>query len=218
MATYICSDIHGEYDKYIQMLSTINFNSDDNLYILGDVIDRKEGGLKILDHIREHSNIHLLKGNHERRLVDFYKGLYNTFPKERNPWFRADGLITYNKLQEKDELYINKLVKYLDELPTVITLDTYVLVHGGFYSSSEDYTLEEALENTSEDNRLWNRTFFTSDIKVKDYTVISGHTPTYTLGEDKIIHKPGKILIDCGCCYGKYLACLRLDDMKEFYI
>lgn len=218
MATYICSDIHGEYDKYIEMLSNINFGDDDNLYIIGDVIDRKEGGLDIIDHIRNHKNIHLIKGNHERRLVDFYKGVYDGFQKQKNPWFKADGLVTYNKLQQKDSNYVEELVSYLDNLPTVITLNNYVLVHGGFYLSDDEYTLEEALKNTTEDDRLWNREFFLSDIKIKDYTVIVGHTPTYTLGEEKIIHKPGKILIDCGCCYGKYLACLRLEDMKEFYI
>ncbi|MBC5996859.1 serine/threonine protein phosphatase [Romboutsia hominis] len=218
MATYICSDIHGEYNKYIEMLSKIEFNENDNLYIIGDVIDRKEGGLEIVDHIRQYNNIHLIKGNHERRLVDFYKGMYDEFPIQKNPWFKADGLITYNKLQEKDDKYIEELVEYLDKLPTVVNLGKYILVHGGFYNSDRDYTLEEALNNTSEDKRLWNREFFLSDIKVKDYTVVLGHTPTYTLGHDKIMHKPGKILIDCGCCYGKYLACLKLDEMKEFYI
>ena len=57
MATYICSDIHGEYNKYIEMLSKIEFNENDNLYIIGDVIDRKEGGLEIVDHIRQYNNI-----------------------------------------------------------------------------------------------------------------------------------------------------------------
>lgn len=38
--TYVASDIHGEYKKYIQMLNKINFSDSDILYVLGDVIDR----------------------------------------------------------------------------------------------------------------------------------------------------------------------------------
>ena len=34
------SDIHGELDKFEQMLELIRFSDEDHLYILGDVIDR----------------------------------------------------------------------------------------------------------------------------------------------------------------------------------
>ena len=34
----------------------------------------------------------------------------------------------------------------------------------------------------------------------------------------KILKLPNKIAIDCGCYGGGKLACLRLDDMKEFYV
>ena len=45
---YVMSDIHGEHSRYISMLETINFSDEDTLYILGDVIDRKPGGIDIL--------------------------------------------------------------------------------------------------------------------------------------------------------------------------
>ena len=38
--TYVMSDLHGCYDKYVQMLEKIGFGDGDTLYILGDVIDR----------------------------------------------------------------------------------------------------------------------------------------------------------------------------------
>ena len=57
-------------------------------------------------------------------------------------------------------------------------------------------------------------------------TVIVGHTCTFWMDliEDrpfKIWHGPGIIDIDCGCGNEtdmRRLACLRLDDMKEFYV
>ena len=38
--TYVMSDIHGEYEKYLKMLDLIGFRDEDELYVLGDVIDR----------------------------------------------------------------------------------------------------------------------------------------------------------------------------------
>ena len=46
--TYVMSDIHGHYDKYREMLETIEFAADDTLYVLGDVLDRGSDGFKTL--------------------------------------------------------------------------------------------------------------------------------------------------------------------------
>ena len=58
------SDLHGCYDKYMQMLEKIKFSSNDTLYILGDIIDREDNGIKILLDIMKRSNVIPLLGNH----------------------------------------------------------------------------------------------------------------------------------------------------------
>lgn len=40
MATYVISDIHGEYDMFLDLLEKIGLKEADTLYILGDVLDR----------------------------------------------------------------------------------------------------------------------------------------------------------------------------------
>lgn len=45
---YTISDIHGHYDKYSEMLEKINFGDKDTLYVLGDIIDRYDDGIKIM--------------------------------------------------------------------------------------------------------------------------------------------------------------------------
>ena len=45
---YVMSDIHGEYDKYIKMLELINFSNADELYVLGDIVDRGKEPVKVL--------------------------------------------------------------------------------------------------------------------------------------------------------------------------
>ena len=77
---YVISDIHGMWDKYQNMLKLIKFSAEDELYILGDVIDRGEDGIKILQDIRRHTNMHLLMGNHELMAVQ------TLFAQDENEW------------------------------------------------------------------------------------------------------------------------------------
>lgn len=48
---YVMADIHGEYDRYQAMLDKIQPNMTDNVYIIGDIIDRKPDGIKIAQDI-----------------------------------------------------------------------------------------------------------------------------------------------------------------------
>ncbi|MGM9613298.1 MAG: metallophosphoesterase, partial [Butyricicoccus sp.] len=62
---YCMSDIHGEIDRYHEMLNRIQFSEKDLLYIIGDVIDRGPGGIDIIKELMNTPNIILLLGNHE---------------------------------------------------------------------------------------------------------------------------------------------------------
>ena len=76
--TYVMSDIHGDFDRYMKMLEEINLDEDkDTLYILGDVIDFGESGMKILMDMSSRPNVYPVIGEHEytalpllRRLAD----------------------------------------------------------------------------------------------------------------------------------------------------
>ena len=48
---YAMSDLHGCYNKYIKMLDKINFSEKDTLYVLGDIVDRGNGGIDIIQDI-----------------------------------------------------------------------------------------------------------------------------------------------------------------------
>ncbi len=40
MATYVISDIHGQYKMFLDLLDKIKLKDTDTLYILGDILDR----------------------------------------------------------------------------------------------------------------------------------------------------------------------------------
>ncbi len=57
---YCMSDIHGEYDRFIEMLKLIQFAEDDYLFVIGDTIDRFRDGVRALRHIMAEPNMFLV--------------------------------------------------------------------------------------------------------------------------------------------------------------
>ena len=48
MATYVIGDIHGEFEQLKILLETMKFNDNDELYVMGDVVDRGPDPIKTL--------------------------------------------------------------------------------------------------------------------------------------------------------------------------
>ena len=62
---YVCSDIHGHYDKWCALLTALDLRPDDTLYVLGDMIDRGPDGVKVLQDMMLRPNVIPILGNHE---------------------------------------------------------------------------------------------------------------------------------------------------------
>lgn len=222
---YVMSDLHGEYEQFIEMLKKINFSSEDKLYILGDVFDRGERPLDIIDYIRkpENSNIKMILGNHEAFYLESLESDFTSYL-----WLQNGGESTFNQLKEKDDEYVASLINFIKGLPLYEIVDNYILVHAGINlpQNVDGLFINEVMEAQTKDDLIWDRAFVHSDNYIEGYTVVCGHTPTinienYESEMSKIKHSKGKIMIDCGAFYKMYngrLGCLRLDDMKEFYI
>lgn len=217
---YVMSDIHGNYEKFIEMLNKINFSKEDVLYIIGDVIDRMSGGLKIIDYIIGHKNVFYIKGNHEKLFIDAYE------TNDYSLWYYNGGQTTHFSLMDKPFEYEEQLYRYLKNLPLFkIVKNKYILVHASLFLplNYNNLSIEEILKAQNENFCLWNRKFIGNEKELKDYIIISGHTPTKLIDknmtEPKFIKRKGHIYIDCGAPFiDGALGCLRLDDMKEFYI
>ena len=224
---YVISDIHGMWDKYQNMLKLINFSAEDELYILGDVIDRGEDGIKILQDIRKHTNMHLLMGNHELMAVQtLFAQDENEWNEKMIVWAVNGGEETYYSFLELSEEEQKEITELMANLPDYIEVEVngriFYLVHG-FPAD----TLEK---------QVWTRPKLNTKNPFKDKTLIVGHTPVMLLHDNpdryirmlqekekhvEIEHAEGFIDIDCGCGSGipeERLACLRLDDMEEFYV
>ena len=69
---YVTSDLHGyPKDKFLRFLSDSGFSDNDELYVLGDVIDRNgDGGIEMLRWIMGQPNVHFVLGNHEDMMLE----------------------------------------------------------------------------------------------------------------------------------------------------
>lgn len=215
---YVMSDIHGEYNTFLKMLKKINFNKDDMLYIIGDVIDRGENSLLIVEYIRNNKNIVYIKGNHEEFFLDFIKR------NDPYPWITYGGLNTYNEIAKKGIKYAKDLYNYINQLPYFFVVDKFILVHAGVKIpiNHSNLSIEEIFENYGETNCLLN-SLLGKELQYKDYITICGHTPTQFIKTNKhkgkIYNTSGTIYIDCGCGYEEgHLGCLCLDNLKEYYV
>jgi len=219
---YVMSDIHGCYDKFIKMLELIELKTEDELYILGDIFDRGDKPLEILDYIINHKNIVLLKGNHEKMYEEYYE------TNDVGLWYGNGGQKTHCAIMNMETYnYDEILYKYIRKLPLYKVVDKFILVHAGLYlpSNYENLSIEELMELQEEDIMLWDRSNVGCERKINDYTIIVGHTPMQLIDKNyeevKILYRNGTIYIDCGCVFKKAngkLSCLRLNDMQEFYI
>ena len=231
--TYVMADIHGEYDIFIKMLEKIKFSEDDTMYIIGDVVDRGPNPIKTLLHIIDNKNIHLLCGNHELTatmclnflLKDITEEMVANINEEMlgllAEWKINGGGSTMNELFECDKDTRNKVFNYLLTLKTYKELEVngqkFLLVHAGLDNFEKDKKLK--------DYNILDLTSCRMDFKkqyFEDKYLVVGHTPTQAIKGNEnpgyIYYNNNNIDIDCGATFGGRLACLRLDDMKEFYV
>ena len=237
MATYIMSDLHGMKAEFDMMLHKINFSDNDELYILGDVIDRGPCGADLLMQIMDMPNVHLLMGNHEAMLQEVVHTAADSQEEAdaNDLWCYNGGYTTAYNLQEYSTVEQQKIFDFIDELPyeADITVNgkKYRLVHAAPHEIADicRYPVDVNEIMVWDRKRMVNPQFRRKLKKMlPDTTIIVGHTPTASIdnGDGKIVHSDNIMYIDCGCAilashpevnYAN-LGCLRLDDMQEFYV
>ena len=209
------------------MLNKIQFSEDDILILLGDVIDRGPDGIALLLEIMEMPNAIMLLGNHEYMMLQYLSP--EATSTEIRRWNRngnAPTLAAYLKQKAKVQ---QRIRTYLRTRPTHLELEIngnrFYMVHGFPGDNVHD--------------EVWTRPTMESENPIPNCRLIIGHTKVLSLiqPEEKrinhaldlenrgehlnILHAPGFINLDCGCGYNmpiKALACIRLEDMCEFYV
>lgn len=234
---YVMSDIHGHERRFNSILKQIKLQPEDTLYILGDVIDRNPHGIRILRRIMKQANIKMLLGNHEYMMLDaLYYPHEKEDPSEASQearfrlWYQNGGWITHCYLKHIRKELRTEVFTYLDKLPVNALVEAagkkYLLTHAAPVCLFEKYGSKY---DDEKEFAVWWR-HIDEVPNNGDYVVVFGHTGTHHYQDAnplQIWYGNGIIGIDCGAAYpdgvdpwsglrGR-LACLRLDDMAEFY-
>ncbi len=235
---YVMTDIHGCYSLFQDMLRAIHFSDDDDLYILGDFIDRGEEPITLLFDCMDRINVYPLLGNHEAIMLRCIEGLPEEATFENvvdyytdegfelyTAWMQNGGAITLAQYldlpydRRMDLLHYMKEFTLYEEL-TMPDGREFIMTHSGI----EDFDPRLPMDAYPVD-ALVNARPQQTDRFFDDKMLIFGHTPTLTYpqmhGRAEVFLTDTYINLDCGAVFkeaGGRLCCLRLDDMKVFYV
>ena len=178
---YVMSDIHGNRRRFDSIMNQIDLKADDQLYVLGDVIDRHPDGIPILLQLMNMSNATLLLGNHELMMLEALSTSARFRPgeerKKKRLWFSNGGQVTLTRFEAQDETTRSRILEYLTKLPYQIEIEVgkthYLLVH----AAPAELLKYSWSYNDPREFCVWER--IGASIKMPEgYEVIFGHTPS----------------------------------------
>ena len=140
------------------------------------------------------------------------------------------GDVTHRDIKKLSEAERESLFDWIDALPTELDITVngrrYKLVHA---MPKELFYLAKRPQLGEKYFSVWDRQSGEAPLS-GEYTMIFGHTTSHHYQDGspmRIWHGPDRMDIDCGSAYPDVqdenaeflgrLACIRLDDMREFY-
>ena len=240
MSIYVCSDIHGQYGLYKKMLDESAFSDKDQLYILGDMIDRGPDSMELVLDVMGRKNVVSMIGNHELLMLDH---VYRN--KKRDYWFHGSngGKKTVRQFHDLPADKQEAILQYLKDMPIQIELvvsgKKFLLSHSSFLDHEgtayvRDHDWEEVF------NIVWRSPWRCFELRrIGDYKQdgrihVIGHVPVQVvwkvLREDPGVPMPAALVdeenhivnIDLGCASlpklklpGACLCCMDLEAYAE---
>lgn len=224
--TYVISDIHGCYEKYMHMLRKISFSSFDTLYVLGDIVDRGPDVMKIVLDLAVRKNVITLNGNHDHEAFILLKNVImpddgqkaDEFAERLRLWLYDGGITTYETFLKLGN----------NERRTVLTFLYNMLPFKELEIGNQRYFMSHTVPAKAKMLDFSNCSY--SDFIIgkpeyekkyfEDRIIITGHTPTAFIDTNyrgRIWHANNHIAVDCGAVFGNALGCICLETGEEFY-
>lgn len=200
-------DIHGHYDGLMGLLDVVSPAEADQVYFLGDLIDRGPSSAQVLQFVRQ-SGYQSLLGNHEQLLLEAFPDGQASAPALQ-AWLYSGGQSTLTSYDQPSAL-LDQL-EWIRTLPPYLDLGNIWLVHAGVHP---DMTLEE--QTTQE--FCWIRDAFHSSAQpyFADKLILTGHTITFTfpgVSAGALVKGNGWLDLDTGAYHPKsgWLTALSVD-------
>jgi len=207
-------DIHGCYATLKKLLKKIEYDTSDQLFFLGDVINRGKRSKDVLSFIIKSQKkglpIYALRGNHEEFLINHLKIYPSTEAIE------LIEKIKFNFIINSSGQIKPKYLGYFNNLPHYLELPTCFLVHAGFNFKNNPLTNIHDMLNI--------RDFTVDKAFLGEKKLIHGHTPIALSQILYSVHTDAPAInIDNGCWLAKkvddkgHLVCIDLQTFEVFY-
>ncbi|QCR23960.1 metallophosphoesterase [Pontibacter sp. SGAir0037] len=217
MARYALTDIHGCVRTFKALvLEKLKLQKTDELYILGDLVNKGPDSKGVVDFIiqlqKQHYQVLCLRGNHDQMLLNASRKGEKALTLKP---FEQELLLESFEVHDFEHLP-QKYVQFLKDLPFYLELPDYYLVHAGF-----DFKQQDIFKDT--DAMLNIRGYSVNWDKLDNKKLLHGHTPTPLHSIKKgAAHKDMKLNLDAGCVYYKnasYGNLVALDmDSQELFV
>lgn len=190
--TIVIGDIHGCFDELTDLLDLLDFQPDDRVIAVGDLITKGPKNREVLDLFIDDPRLSSVVGNHDRRIRQSLRG-------EAVPLTKAQRE-AIEQLAGARERY----AEYLKSLPYLIDLGDYLVVHAGIrpgvpleQQMASDLTEIRTMgaDPTRRKGTAWH------DVYRGSQTIVFGHWPRRK--PKRAAHAVG---LDTGCVYGGRLT------------
>jgi serine/threonine protein phosphatase 1 len=168
MTRYAIGDIHGGSRTFRVLLDRFNLRPGDELYLLGDYIDRGPDSKGVLDtilHLMDGGySVHPVQGNHEDMLLQTVTGTDDY-------WMEGWGRETLKSFGVASTGEIpSRYLTLLEQMPYLWTDEQFVFVHAGL-----DMATDDPLTESSPVAMMWGgATTFGRD-RLQGRTLVTGH-------------------------------------------
>lgn len=205
----LIGDVHGHFAGLMSLMEAIAPRSDDQIYFLGDLIDRGPQSAQVVEFVKQNAYTCLL-GNHEQLLLNTFSD-GRIYPPALEAWLCSGGrdtIASYGSLAIPPE-HLN----WLQQLPLYLDLGDFWLVHAGVHPSLP-------LKAQTANDFCWIRGEFHSirHPYFPDKTIVTGHTITFTLPgvePGQLAQGQGWLDIDTGAYHPKSGWLTALDVTQE---
>ena len=232
---YVIADIHGCYNEYRQLLEKIDFSQKDELYVLGDAVDRGPEPIKVLEDMMMRPNVIYMLGNHEYMMLKVLSRLDKEITSENAEeyldsdditayihWMQDGGEVTCRHFRALPAERRRDILEYIEDAWLYDEVEagrnTFILAHAGIHHFNEKKSLE-AYDFT--DFIFYRCDYGRRYYRDKNTYLVTGHTPTMNIRADKkplVYREKGHIAIDCGCVFGGNLAAFCLETGEVTYV
>ncbi len=205
----VIGDVHGHYDGLMLLMKTLAPSQGDEVYFLGDLIDRGPKSAQVVEFVRSHPYPCVL-GNHEQMLLESFPD-GQVFEPALQAWLHSGGRATMASY-ETVELLLEHL-DWIRTLPTYLDLGDLWLVHAGVNPNLR-------LDQQTSQQFCWIRDEFHSSPKpfFPDKLIITGHTITFTFSgvtPGEVVGGSGWLDIDTGAYHPRSGWLTALDTTNQ---